>query len=260
MTDGALLLVKLFTIGVAQRFRAFRGREATAVNGLVRIHLDTLGQPLVIGCQGQHVVTAILRWLAIHGIGETAGDALFQVVDVAVLAPEVGQGDRGGPHRSTERHAAFAQVAAGAVHIVEHVLAAKLLGIGKQVIATADDALELRVHVGRFQVLHGGRDVHQLILFGGGIPQLRQGVQVVLGALVGGHSPGKQERAGQYCDGKRRFHGFISSQLDCGGWVDSQAATARMSSSLMRRAIVPIRSCGSFLRVPACQALSWASI
>ena len=174
MANRALLHIDSFAVGVAQLLGTLRRREATPIDRLVRIHGSPCGQPLVVSSQRQHIIAAVLWWRTIHGVGKAAGNTLLQVVDVIVLAAIVGQGDRRRPYRCTERLATLTQVAAGAVHVVEDILSAQLLGVGEEVVAAADHLLGLWVQVRGFEIGHGRRYMHQLALLGGRVAHLYQ--------------------------------------------------------------------------------------
>src|SRR5690606_40153594 len=66
------------------------------------------------------------------------------------------------PNWTGKRYAALAHVAAVAIHIVKDVFVAQLLCINKQVIATTNHTLQLRVKITLFQILHGWRHMHVL--------------------------------------------------------------------------------------------------
>src|SRR5690606_6085224 len=86
MADRALSCIGLLAARVVGLFgRLVEPREATPIQLAGWIHGHTTGQPLVVGGERDHVITAVGRRLAVHGVGEAAGDALFQIVDVIVL-------------------------------------------------------------------------------------------------------------------------------------------------------------------------------
>src|SRR5690606_41738390 len=63
MADAALGFVHLFTASVVWfLLRVVQFRIATAIDWLGGEHFDAFGQPLMVSSQGQHIVTAILRW------------------------------------------------------------------------------------------------------------------------------------------------------------------------------------------------------
>lgn len=220
------------------------------IHGIARlIHGYALGKPLVISREGKHVVTAVSRRLAVHREREAAGNALFKVIDMPVLGPEVRQYHRCRPHGAGERQASLAHMTAGTVHIIEDVLAPQLLGMGEKIVPAPDGFLQLGVKRRILEVFHGGRDVHELPGFGQRCAR-RHALQALncLGrqaSVLRGRCRDRRLEAQSCCKHRahqgfqtrfkpRHIHGILdihvqflpASGLDC---VPSQADTASMS-------------------------------